>query len=498
MKNFQIFKLSNYFSMQKRRNSILAFITAIVLLLWLAAGSYLFSENCCGDGTTVVVGNEATAMLGSLVIEDGEAFKTQANQAILFAKNDAQPIVAEEVSESLIKTVQYIKSNPLKRITIMGLFLGEEANGAQVAKNRADSLAQFFVNSGTPDYQVITQVGRRDDLQQNKEKNMIIGAIDFSFSCIAPFEVKDEKKNFVVQANNNLMFKYASSHFLIAPTKELLSAVEKIAAYLKNQTTQKLVLTGYNHPEEINRTALPNWGVARANMVRDLLVSLGANGGQIEVKGIEDGRLAVVESKLYGKFLPNAMGYSFEPIPANRLKDLEKEKKRIEADFKEMQVFRFKDFEKDENKIIINDKTKTYLNDLILYISLNQKAKIYCVGHSNILDSKEKTEEKGSERALYTKDFLLNHGILSDRIVCKTAGANHPLGEETTKYGQQINRRVDLIVSLDGKEPQLYILPSIKEEEETTTSENKKKKTKSTQDSTKVKNPTTVKKDSLN
>ena len=65
----------------------------------------------------------------------------------------------------------------------------------------------------------------------------------------------------------------------------------------------------------------------------------------------------------------------------------------------------------------------------------------------------------GAERAQYTRDFLMLHGISGERIIMKSAGATHPLGEETTKYGQQINRRVDLFISYDGNLPKLYALP---------------------------------------
>ena len=73
--------------------------------------------------------------------------------------------------------------------------------------------------------------------------------------------------------------------------------------------------------------------------------------------------------------------------------------------------------------------------------------------------SKEKSYDLASDRAQYTQKFLLNHGINADRISVKSAGDTHPLGAETTQYGQQINRRVDLFISYDGSIPRLYVLP---------------------------------------
>ncbi len=279
----------------------------------------------------------------------------------------------------------------------------------------------------------------------------------------APFSAADVASKFEIKANNNLVFKHSSSDFLmdIFKSKELKRVLEEIAAYLQSKNDRKLVLTGYNHPDEVFESALANLGMVRANRIRSLLMNLGANGQQIEIKGKEDGRLAVVESALYGKFLPNAMGFDFESFTRRDARKLRREKRRIEANLKKIQVFRFTNFGKTKHKIIIDDKTKTYLNDLILYISINEKAQIYCVGHSNALKSKEKSFEMGANRANFARDFLLSHGIMPSRIITKSAGATHPLGEETTQYGQQINRRGDVFISYYGNEPKVYALPPI-------------------------------------
>jgi OOP family OmpA-OmpF porin len=445
----------------QRRNKTYAVITAVVLLIWVTGGSYLFSENCCSDTALTYANVSSSTVAATMLIEDGDAFRVQSSKAILFQKNKSKPVLFEEVSASLIETIQYLKSNPLKKVTIMGLFSGEESGGAQLAKSRGDSIMQLFLRAGTPKYQLSVEAGRRDDLVQDKENNAMLGAIDFIFTCLAPFEVRDPATKFQLKANNNLVFTYSTNDFLMDPTKskEIKMVLGKLVAYLQNQTGRKLILTGYNHPDEVNQTALPNLGMVRANMLRSLLMSLGAKGSQIEIKGLEDERLAVIESDLYGQFLPNAMGFEFDVLTSAYLNSLERNKKRIELNLKEMQVFRFKDFKREGHEIILDKKSKVYLNNLILYLSINQNAKVYCVGHSNRQESKEKNFELGADRASYTRDFLMSHGIPSERIIIKSAGATHPLGEEATVYGRQINRRVDLFMSYNGKLPKLYALP---------------------------------------
>ncbi|MCH2022860.1 MAG: OmpA family protein [Saprospiraceae bacterium] len=440
-----------------RRNTKYAIITAILLIFWLIGG-VLYSETFLNQHTLEDVNLEDIP--GKMLIEDKDDFRLELDKAILFSKNEADPILIPIVTESLMKVIKYVKSNPLKRITIIGLYTINEVGGEQLAKSRADSIYKLFKNVGTPDYQLKIQTGRKDDLLKHENKNIVVGAVDFIFSCIAPFEVNDHSNKFHIQTNNNLVFKHSSASFLMnKPSQSLTRTLKLLVSYINNHPKRKIILSGYNHPKEFNETALLNLGMARANQVRSLLMGMGANGRQIEIKGIEDARIAIFESSLYGKFLPNAVGYEFVPFTKDNIRSQDERKRRIEKRFKNLQVFRFKNFEKEGHKIIIDDKIKSYINDLILYLSINEKAKVFCVGHSNMLDSKEKSYDLASDRARYTQDFLMSHGINPDRIRVKSAGDTHPLGEETTQYGQQINRRVDLFISYDGSTPKLYVLP---------------------------------------
>jgi outer membrane protein OmpA-like peptidoglycan-associated protein len=463
----------------QRRNRTYAFISALALLTWFAAGSYYVAETCCGNATAVQTPLPAITSSGIFLIEDGEDFRVESDQTIVFAANDARPILYEKVSESMMKTIEYVKSNPLKIITITGLFAHSEKGGLELAKNRADSIRKLFLSGGTPAYQLNVQAGQKDNLIIDEKQNMVLSAVEFSFSCIAPFDILDEKTKFQLQTNNNLIFKFSTNNFLMQPADELNKELRKLAAYLQNQPSRKLVLTGYNHPDEKNGTALVNLGKGRANIIRKILMDFGAKGTQIETKGIQEERIAVIQSSLYGQFLPNSVGFEFEPLSRQYTQFLKNEKRRIEKNFKEIQVFRFKNFKKQGHEIIVDVKTKTYLNDLILYLCINERAKVFCVGHSNAMKSADKGFEIASDRALYTQEFLIKHGISSDRIVIKSAGATHPLGEETTKYGQQINRRVDLFISYNGKTPKLYVFPPKLKDNKSKVKKNARKKSSS-------------------
>jgi outer membrane protein OmpA-like peptidoglycan-associated protein len=464
----------------QRRNGLYALVTAIGLTAWVVAGSYLFSENCCGTSIDSYNGT----LGGTMLIEDGTAFRLETEKTILFPKNSAKPILYQEVSEQLMEVVRYVKSSPIKKVTIRGLFTESEAGGAQLGRQRAEAIRQqLFVDSETPKYQISIEAGLRKNLLEDVENGVVFGAIEFVFSCMAPFEVEDLTAKFELEVDNNFVFNYSSVDFLLDLPPVMQDVMQKIVVHLDSNPQRQLILTGYNHPDENNETILKNLGLARANKMRNLWIDLGVNPQQIAIKGIQDERLAVFNSELYQKFLPNAMGFEFDVLRPDIIKQQNRAFSKVEERLKEMQVFRFKDFGKETNKIVMNDKLKAYLNDLILYISMNKNAKIYCVGHSNPSNTKEESAIKGSKRAEYVHSFLRKHGILEGRIETTTAGDSHPLGEENTRYGQQINRRVDLFISYDGSEPQLYALPPLdasleKNKEPVKKKKVKKKKTK--------------------
>ncbi len=352
-------------------------------------------------------------------------------------------------------------------MTIVGLYIGSESGGAELGKARAEAMRNVFLESGTPDYQIRTEIGRRDDLPQDESGEILLGGIDFVFDCLAPFEISDPAYRFSLKAEDNFVFDYNSAQFLMPLSTVMEAQIEAAAAYLQEHTDRQLKITGYNHPDETHYGVLQNLGLARANVVHSLLLQAGVSPYQLLVDGISEERLAVLPSDLYDRFLPNALGFKFEAFSKNRAKALKKKIAVTEEALKKRQVFRFKDFGLEEEKIVVDEELKTYLNELILYLSSQPKAAVYVVGHSNTLTTKAESALKGKKRANYVRDFLIEQGIPITQVNATTAGDSHPLGKRETRYGQQINRRVDIFLSFDGKEPQLYALPPISPEKET-------------------------------
>jgi OOP family OmpA-OmpF porin len=440
----------------KQRSTIFAICSAIALVGWIATGSYLFATNCCSDSPTIVNGIVQNNLFS---IKDGNKFEVSSNRAIQFASNSTEPQLSEDIMDKLFETIQYIKSNPFKKLVLTGYYSEQETTNDQLGRNRALAIQNIFTGADVPPYQIEIVVKTKKNLQRSQ--GYLLGMIDFTFQPINPIIAEDDLNDFKVIFEDDFAFKKSSIQSLMETSAATKNKLSEIATYLKNRQSRRLIIEGYYHPSEINNSGLPNLGLVRANQVKILISSFGVPDQQIEIKGVVKPNLPIINSTLYGAFVYSTIQFRFQNMDKKYLDSLKVERIRIEKVLKEKKVYRFKDFGAEEMKIVKNDELRSYLQDIIAYTNINQRAAIYCVGHNNYTQDQEFNYNRGYERAEYVKAFLEDHGVHPDRIVVKSAGAKHPLGTNTTLYGQYINRRVDLIVSLDGTTPKLSFLPKI-------------------------------------
>ncbi len=441
-----------------KKSIFLVSLIAMALVGWIATGSYLFATTCCEEGTAETT-TPAPVVNNKSWIQDGNKFDVGNASPILFAINSTTPILAEDTELAIAKTIDYLKDNPLKKLLLIGYYGEEETSNANIGTNRAMAIRSFFMQSNVPDYQVIVETKEKKHLQLQNEN--LLDMIEFKFEAIAPTTIKDVIYELNLLFDDNFAFKKSSFNLLMPPSTQTKSNFDKLAAYLRNRSKRKLVITGYYHPAEINSSGLPNLGIVRANKIHMLLTSLGVPEQQIEIKSAADSNLKWMLSPSYGEFMLNSIAFEVEAIEPAYLASLAQEKERIEALLLDKKVYRLKDFGEQDMAVIPTEELRTYLADLVAYVNINPQAAIYCVGHSNRTKNREEDEKKAFERAKFIKKFLSNHGVHPDKLVVKSVGSTHPLGTDKTPYGQSINRRVDILVSFDGSQPRLSVLPKI-------------------------------------
>lgn len=106
--------------------------------------------------------------------------------------------------------------------------------------------------------------------------------------------------------------------------------------------------------------------------------------------------------------------------------------------------FRFDSYE-------IIQQYRTYLRGLSMLFKANPQWKIHLAGHTDNIGSAAYNIELSKNRSIATKNFLVECGILEDRITYEYHGLERPIATNSTSEGRYENRRVEIAVYLNGK-----------------------------------------------
>lgn len=98
----------------------------------------------------------------------------------------------------------------------------------------------------------------------------------------------------------------------------------------------------------------------------------------------------------------------------------------------------------DFNKPAWRDDAEPLLDGLAVDLTSDagEKIKISIEGHTDNIGSRAGNVALGLDRAKAVREFLINQGILADRITVSSAGGDNPIAPNNTALGRQKNRRI--------------------------------------------------------
>src|SRR5690606_16910074 len=138
-----------------------------------------------------------------------------------------------------------------------------------------------------------------------------IGTSDEVAVVASPLIIRDFTGNFEFKSDSNFYFN--RSNFIIKRPVPLQidKGVTSLKSYIGNQTNKFVDITGFYDSQEENTSAFPNLGLARANAVKNYLLSLGVSSKKLNIHGsakeglvLED--QAVVEGSISISITENA------------------------------------------------------------------------------------------------------------------------------------------------------------------------------------------------
>lgn len=268
--------------------------------------------------------------------------------------------------------------------------------------------------------------------------NVICGA---SGAATPAFSVSDG--DFKTSSDNLFSFPHSSDK--VSYTTDTKNSFRTIGQYLTEHPTRQLSLTGEFASKEKNNSSFENLGLARAESIKDLMISLGASADHITTSSQQVDNLSFLDKKLYGgvnflfeeKTMKESLNGKMETTNGDALSDIGSGSGvgALTLMFEESQV----DYEPtaDLNEHIAYLKT---------YLSATPGATVYVTGHTDNQGNREDKMKIAESRAKKVRRILRNAGLGSDQVKWRAVGPNEPVASNESSDGIAKNNRVVISV----------------------------------------------------
>ncbi|OSY87743.1 hypothetical protein WH52_09960 [Tenacibaculum holothuriorum] len=227
------------------------------------------------------------------------------------------------------------------------------------------------------------------------------------------------KHKFVTNANNTRV---------IFP-KEFFYFRDSIFSFLNKNQQKEIIITAKHLPSE----TLPdgtNYGIARANYLKNRLVKYGVNPNRIITKSSSSD----FEYDLDG-FHADGITIEHRNLTKEKLDIIEKEitNKTLYSYFGD------KHFKADRTLY-------AYMLEIKDYLKNNPNKTITITGHTDNVGDEKANEWIGLERAKNVATYFTQQGIDTSKIKTTSKGENIPIDDNTTKDGRAKNRRIEITI----------------------------------------------------
>ena len=247
------------------------------------------------------------------------------------------------------------------------------------------------------------------------------------------FGFKDNDLNFSAATADNLLFANGSCEYVTPLSPDLRNVFTKTVQHLESNTNRVLVLTGLYENEETNScTDASDLGIARAEQIKELLVSMGAPADRIELEASEQRDLQDYKNMLAGGF-----DYMFKDLEVAAEPEI-----LGEAALRSEKITLY--FESNEQEINLTPEQRNYLNSLKVYLAENPNAKAEVTGHTDSAGNDAWNMRLSRKRSEFVRDFMIEQGIPKRQIRNEGIGPDEPIASNATEEGKALNRRVEI------------------------------------------------------
>jgi outer membrane protein OmpA-like peptidoglycan-associated protein len=243
-----------------------------------------------------------------------------------------------------------------------------------------------------------------------------------------PFAFSDG--DYAYNENDNYNFKASSSTILMPLAVSLEAGITSLKSFLSENAGKVINLAGYYKSDETNDSAYPNLGLARANAVKNHLVSNGISSARINTMGKLMDTMVPDDGIYLG---PIAYSISGESETAND--DLKALYDKIKAD--PLVLY----FDTAEASINLSAAQRQKIADISRYLDKVEGAAVNIVGHTDNTGVAATNMRLGQNRADFAKAYFMRNGISDAKINTSSKGQTDPVESNATETGRTKNRR---------------------------------------------------------
>lgn len=251
------------------------------------------------------------------------------------------------------------------------------------------------------------------------------------------FAISDADGDFNIKINDNFNFKTSNFSILEPISTGVTSEVIRLKNYLLANPLKDIDITGYYRSDETNNSAYPNLGLARANVVKNYLISQGVPSRQIDTHGqLNDDINPDDANTLFG---PLKFGIvTFEEGAIDEALEA-----ACEAIRKNPLVLHFNT---GEAQINLTAEQRQKIADMSRCVD-KLGVKVQIVGHTDNTGDAANNMTLGQGRADFGKSYLVRNGILSSNIEATSKGQTEPIADNNTEEGRKENRRTVITIN---------------------------------------------------
>ncbi|MCL5246579.1 OmpA family protein [Cellulophaga sp. 20_2_10] len=242
-----------------------------------------------------------------------------------------------------------------------------------------------------------------------------------------PFSL--EGNGFSYDTNDNFNFNTSGFAILDPLSKKVDNGVEAIKKHIEQDSKNAVTITGYYKDSETNNSAFPNLGIARANTIKNYMVTKGIPSSNLNIAGQLKEDMVAKDSVYLG---PVAYTVGVNEDNSEQMSTLYQKIKDNPL------VLHFKT---GEAAISLTVEQRQKIADISTYLDKVDGSLCTVIGHTDNVGDRNNNISLGLSRAEFAKQYLVNNGISATKVSASSKGPDVPIESNDTEEGKAKNRR---------------------------------------------------------